>query len=162
MIPSSWKLTFDPGGTPIVLLDIGERLAAQVEWGSRRGSQVVPLVRGDAPFLFDGRNTVVQISFEKVAAENGTRADTLKGVIRAMMAHTSLSKKPLRIEAEGVPECYWQAAAATVPDLTSKLVAERSGKGVRYTILLTGITEIDTELDPTPPADLTPTDPGNF
>jgi hypothetical protein len=159
---SNWKLTFDPGGTPIVLLDIGERLAEEVQWSSKRGSETIPLVDGPAPFLRDGKNVVTTISFEKTAAENAPRADTLKGVIRAMMAHSSLSKAPLRIEAEGVEDCYWQAAAATVPDLTSKLVAIRSGQGVRYTIHLTGITEVDTEDDPIPPTTPTPTDPGNF
>ena len=142
MIKSSWRLTWDPAGTPVVILAFGELLARQLEWPSAREAQVTPLAESGAPFLRDGGNVAITISFDKLGAEL-TRENVLKGVIRAAIGHTAFAKAPLKIEAEGVTDVYWLASAALMPDLSPRIEAARSAVGIRYSLILTGTAEVD-------------------
>ena len=162
MIKSSWKLTFDPSGTPAVLLAIGDLIASQIEWASRRGSEVITLVDSPVPFLRDGKNTSLQIGFDKLVI-GSVRSDILKGVIRGAMEHSAFGKKQLKIEAEGIVEAYWLASAALIPEVVPRLqVAGRTGVFTRYQILLSGISEVATGIPPLVPTPYSPTDPGGF
>ena len=162
MILSPWKLTFDPGGTPIVLLDFGQRLAGDIAWASRRGSEVIPLLDSDAPFLRDGKNLSLQISYQ-VLAEKASVPDMLKGVMRGITGHQALGKKPLKIEAEGVVEAYWLAPAAMVPDLTGSLPANGTiGNFKSHAVIMAGLAEVATGIPPLADPVFTPEAPGEF
>lgn len=159
---SSWKLTYDPAGTPQVLLDIGERLVSEIRWGSTRGAEVVQLVDAAAPFLRDTRNREVTVSFERIEPETD-HAAVCKAVMTRMIAHGSQVKKALKIEAAGVAECYWLAAACLVPDVETGIrVIGSHEMATGYKLIFASITEVDTTLDPLVTADPTPTDPGDF
>lgn len=162
MILSPWKLTYDPFGDAVVLLDFGERIAEDVVWASQRGTSVISLVRSPAPFLHDGRNVSLRASYRKlITAETPT--NLLRNVMSGLISHQALAKKPLKIEAKGIVEMYWLAAAAMVPQ--ANMSTARSGRMANvyeYEIIAAEITEHSTGLEPIPAPPYTPQDPGKF
>ena len=85
-ILSNWKLTFDPAGTPRVLLDFGQKMVQELRWPVRRGLEVVDIAEAAAPFLRVTGNAVVALSFEVFADE----------------ATDALSRRALRASHNGV------------------------------------------------------------
>ena len=162
-VRSSWKLTWDPDGTPVVLLDIGDRIAAEVPWPSERGAEVVDVVDAAAPFLRDSGNQAISISYERIEAGTGSHASVCKAIMARLIQHGTLAKKPVKIEATGVAEVHWMAEAALAPRMEPGIrVSGRSEYATRYTLILAGITAVDTELDPLDLPESTPVDPGNL
>ncbi len=162
-VRSSWKLTWDPDGTPVVLLDFGDRLAAEILWPSERGSEVVALPDAVAPFLRDSGNRAITISFDRIEAGAGSHASVCKAIMVRLIQHGTLDKKPLKIEAVGVVETTWLATACLAPRMEPGIrVSGRSEWATRITLILAGITAVDTAEDPLDLPENTPADPGAF
>lgn len=162
-VRSSWKLTWDPSGTPVVLVDIGDRMVAEIPWPSDRGGEVVELPDAAAPFLRDSGNRVITISYERIEPGSGSHASVCKAIMARLIQHGTLDKKPVKIEAAGVADVYWLAAAALAPRIEPGIrVSGRSEFATRYTLILTGITAVDTEEDPLDLPESTPADPGTL
>lgn len=161
-VRSSWRLTYDPAGTPVVLLDIDDRLASEIRWGSTRGGETVALLDSAAPFLRDSGNRAVSVSFERMEPST-THAALCKAVMARLISHGGLVKKPLKIEAKGVAECHWLASACLVPMVEPGiLVKGKAEMATRYSLVFASIAEVDTELDPLEIPAFTPADPGDF
>lgn len=112
-VTSKWKLTLDPDGTPIVLVAIGDKLEDEIDFGGSREAGVTPKVRSAAPHLHDGMNVVADIAFARYL-DTATDAERRTAIMRDMLSALSLGKKPLKIEADGVWDKYWQFAEALV------------------------------------------------
>jgi hypothetical protein len=74
-----------------------------------------------------------------------------------------MAKKPLKIEVEGVAECYWLATQCLVPTMEPGIRVMGVPEMVtRYSIVFASISEVDTEEDPLEIADPSPSAPGDF
>jgi len=101
MIASDWKLTLDPAGTPLVLLDYGEMLEAELEFSGRRGVTLTPLVRSADPRMRDGKNLSVTFAF-RVYRPADTWPLARAAAMATALAALEKTKAPLRIEAAGL------------------------------------------------------------
>jgi hypothetical protein len=113
MIASNWKFTFDPAGTPRVLLDYGQKIMAEPAYTLDQTLEVVPLVDAAAPFLRLGKNAVVSFQLE-IVTDLSTDALARAAVMASIIAAQTAARKPLRIEAYGVTATYWQFANAVI------------------------------------------------
>ena len=141
MIVSNWKFTYDPTGTPLVLLDYGTLLADEIVWSIQRGMEVVDLVDAAYPFLRAKGNSLVTINF-KVSKEETTDQLARIAMLDSLVAVNLLTKKPLKVQVYGVSAgTYWTFADAyisaheTTPDRDSTA----SSLIKKYTITATGL-----------------------
>lgn len=141
MTTSNWKITWDPAGTPLVLVDFGQKLLSEPVFSLAQGEEPVTLVDSAAPFLRPCGNAVVNITLE-TAADAASDALARAAIMRAIIA-TATSRKPLRVEASGYTTGYWQFAAAVVTSLAPQRHMETPA--ARHTaawqITATGLTE---------------------
>ena len=141
MIVSNWKFTYDPLGTPLVLLDYGALLADEIVWSIQRGMEVVQLVDSAAPFLRASGNSVVSISF-KVSQEESADSTARTKMLDSIIAVDALIKKPLKVQAYGViATTYWTFANAYITghEATPDRDAAASALYKSYTITATGL-----------------------
>jgi hypothetical protein len=114
MIYSSWKLTYDPAGTPVVLVNYGDLLESdELDPALEKTVEVVSLVDAAAPFIRVGKNAVTSFSL-RVLSFGATDLAARSAMLDAIITAQTATKKPLRIEVEGVTGYYWQWANATV------------------------------------------------
>jgi hypothetical protein len=118
-ISSLWKLTYDPAGTPIVLLDFAEWIEEELRFPLQRGVEAIPLVDAAAPFLRSTGNASVQISVAKsriVAGYSAISADTAarEAELDALIALAATTKKPLQIQISGFTDHYWRFASCVL------------------------------------------------
>ena len=101
MIASDWKLTLDPGSTPLVLLDYGQMLDRELAFSGQRGVRVTPLVRSAAPHLQDGKNVSVTLSF-RVHLSAASWALARAAAMATALAALAKAKAPLRVATTGI------------------------------------------------------------
>lgn len=141
LVQSKWKLTLDPAGTPKVLLNFGDKIDDELSFPTKLGLEVVDLTDSAVPFLRPNGNNVVEISwkvYSDVSTDVLSRADVLDSLI-AVLAYT---RKPLRIEIDGVTTGYWQFANAFVTEFepTRHLSSPAARAGKSYSATCVGLT----------------------
>jgi len=143
MLLSNWKLTFDPAGTPLVLLDYGAKIAGELRFPLRRGLEVVDLVGASEPFLRATGNSVVSLQFEVFKDETLDKT-ARQSVMESLIAVNMRTRKPLKIQVYGITDRYWQFANAYVnehnPGRYLEAPTARLVKG--YTITCTGLAQV--------------------
>ena len=114
MTSSNWAITYDPAGTPLVLVAFHAMLESdELEPQLEKTTEVVPLLDAPAPFLRIGKNAVTTFFFRVISVydtDANARAAMLDGLIAAQTA----TKKPLRLQIFGISGYYWQFANATI------------------------------------------------
>lgn len=142
-ILSNWKLTYDPAGTPLVLLDVGWKVAGELRFPLKRGLEVVDLAEAAAPFLRPAGNSVVTIQFE-VFKDESLDKTARQAVMESLIAVNALGKKPLRIEISGITDRYWQFSNAYLHEHNPAryLEAPVARRVLGYTITATGLTQV--------------------
>lgn len=141
-IISNWKLTLDPAGTPLVLVNYGDKLVDEVSFSWTRGVGVESLVRSAAPHMEDEQNVSATITFDRYD-DSDTDANVRKALMQSLLTALTLAKKPLRIEVQGIADRYWTCAEALVSSYRPGRYVG-SGKPRRltgYQILATGLSE---------------------
>jgi hypothetical protein len=110
MTKSLWKLTFDPSGTPLVILDQGDALDDELRFSLVKGLEVVELENSAAPFLRSRRNSVFNIEFERriIAASDAAARSAL---LDWQISLADYGKKALKCEFTGEND-YWTFANA--------------------------------------------------
>lgn len=145
-IASRWKLTFDPAGTPLVLVALGDLIDSELDWGLGRSIEVVPLAAAAAPFIRPATNNVYQLDFTVFKVESTDEA-ARRAVMDALRTTDDLVKKPLRVEigTESGLETgyYYQFASAAVRSLNAfrDVDAPRPRWGRRFSIVATQLTK---------------------
>ena len=114
-IASNWRVTFDPSGTPLVLLAYGDEIEGEPRWPLGRGLEVVPIVDGAAPFLRPTGNSSVNLRIDIYKPET-TDALARAAVLDSLIAINLLGRKPLKIEVYGVTDRYWLFANCYIPN----------------------------------------------
>jgi hypothetical protein len=142
-VQSNWKLTLDPAGTPLVLVAVGDRLADEVAMDFQRLANLIPLVRSAAPLLKDGKNVSGTIGFSRYD-DSDTDANARKAQIQSALAALTLGVKPLKLEASGITDRYWQFASALVTTFRpAKYVGSPKARRLTsYQILVTTLSEV--------------------
>ncbi len=142
-IISNWKLTLDPASTAVVLVNIGDKLVDEIEWGMSREVLVEPLVRSDTPFLDDGGNASVSIGYARYD-DSDTDALSRQALLAAMLTAFATDPKILKIEVSGVTDRYWQFSAALVTSYKPGryLNSSRSRRITSCNLLAAGMTQV--------------------
>lgn len=104
---SNWKLTFDPQGVALVILDFGDILTDELKFPLKRGLDVVNIGESDEPFLRPTGNAATVINFDVLTAE-ATDGLARQRMLNHMLLVDSLPRKPLRVEVYGINNCYWE------------------------------------------------------
>lgn len=125
MTKSLWTLTFDPAGTPLVILAAGDALDEELRFSLRKGLEVVDLEASDAPFLRPRRNSVREISFQRrIIAANDIAARA--AVLDWQITLENYGKKALRCQFTGEDD-YWTFAQAAITEATTwRKVADKN------------------------------------
>ena len=142
-LTSNWKITFRPGGSPIVLVNYGDEIDAEPTWPLRKGLSVINLVDADAPFLKPMGNAAVTLAF-KVFSDETLDKDARQEVMESLLAWAALGKEELKIEINGITDRYWKFADAYVTEHTPIRWMEAGTARVckSYSVTATGLEQV--------------------
>lgn len=139
-IASNWKITFDPDGSPVVLVNVGDIIDGELRFPMKRGLEVVEITDGDAPFLRPTRNiaTTLDISVEEIAL---TDKDARVALMGSLTSVEGLGKKPLKIEVSGITDRHWEFANSYIENVTPERLVESAKPRIlkTYQITATGL-----------------------
>jgi hypothetical protein len=141
-ISSNWKLTFDPAGTPLVLLNYTDLIEGEPRFPLAKALEVIPIAEAD-PLLRDQQSRVHTIQFEVYAS---AASDQLarRAIMESLVAAGPLGRKPLRLQINGITDRYWQYASAFIeahnPGMYVEPNVARLVKG--WTIKATGLSQV--------------------
>lgn len=122
MLSSPWKISF--GTSPVVILDFGERLLEEIDWGGARVGEVVNLVDGAAPFIRDAKNVSYKIKFS-VQRDSGSDIDSRTAMLDGLIAFAGRTAAILKVQAAGIATFpYWQFSRC--------LITANNFKGLTY------------------------------
>ena len=128
MISSNWKMTYDPDGSALVLLDFGDLIDDEPRFAFSTGLDVVALVDSASPFLRATGNGVYEISFRRLLAAASDQA-ARGAALDWLASNDALAKAPLKIEMlEGTYATYQFSGAVITRHETQRLVASRSAR----------------------------------
>jgi hypothetical protein len=151
-IRSAWKFTLDPDGTPVVILDFGDRIASEPEFNTRRGHELIEILQSDAPFLRDLRNLSGTVRIHRIAGPGETDAAARTAILDAAAAVLSKGKTTLRIDVQGNTTHHWLATQAMLIAATGTIkihIATRRDNTVD--IVFAGLSKIANPPPPPPP-----------
>jgi len=142
-IESCWRLTFDPTGTPLVLVAYGDELEGEPRWPLGRGLEVVPLVDSVWPFLRPTGNGSVSLRIDLCKAE-ASDAESRAAVLDSLIAINLLGKKPLKIEVLGITNRYWIFANCCIPNFDPSIYLDGAPAShlKSYTLTCTGFSRM--------------------
>jgi len=124
MISSCYKLTYDPAGTPVVILDYGDRIGDELEYALAKTVEVISLVDAAAPFIRVGKNAATSFSIMR-AVDSPTDHEARAAILNSIVDAQTATKKPLKIEVLGYTDGrYWQFANATITTHKAKRYLE--------------------------------------
>lgn len=140
MLSSNYTLTYDPAGTPVVLVTVGDMLESELEFSLQKSVEVVELIDAAAPFIRVGKNAVVTFQVRRYTTA-ATDADARAAVLNALITAQTATKKPLKIQVSG-SSGYWQFANATIKgSLATRFLESRVARWVQtWEIVATGLT----------------------
>lgn len=111
------KLTFDPGGTNSVLLNIGDFIVdGPLRPSHRLGREITPSPDSVYPAIFDTLNHSFTLKFGRVDDTAATRTAAMKAVFDAIITENSRGVKALKIEISGLTGHYYTVAQCAVTD----------------------------------------------
>ena len=139
MISSPWKITC--GST--VILDYGERLDDEIDWGGSRVSEVVNLIDADTPFIRDAKNKTFTIKFQ-VQRDSGSDAASATAMLDGLIAWGGLTTAILKVQRQGITTFpYWQFARCLITATNAKGRAVGLGLNLTtYQITAAGLTKV--------------------
>lgn len=143
MTASAWKLTYDPAGAATVLLNYGDMLESdELEPQLDKSVEVVELIDAPAPFLRIRKNAVITFSI-RVLVTAGSDAAARAAMLDSLVAAQTATKKPLKVEVEGITDAYWQFASATVKTHRPRRAANwpEAGNWKQWDLICTGFTK---------------------
>jgi len=98
-IKSNWKLTWDPTGTPLVLLDYGDRMQAEPVLNQPHESELVSFSRALNPVGFHYGNVGHYLSFSR-AVDHASVEDARDSILAHLLVTGALRVATLKIEVQ--------------------------------------------------------------
>lgn len=148
-IASRWKITYDPAGSnPVVLVDNGQQIDAEIPWSVERPMEVVPLVDSAVPFIRPSGNASFRIdftAFESRSTDYEARFESM-----AWLEYwQTLPKKPLKIQfataAGGVLSLpYFIFSSCFISSFQPSRIIENGSPilAKKYSIIAAGLTRV--------------------
>ncbi len=140
-IASNWKLTYDPTGTPAVLLNYGDELLEEPELALRRGLEVVP-IEGAVPLLrptlADQYEASLGVIF-KSSTDALARHDMLNAFTNRYDGTTVI---PLRLEVTGLTTARFDWASAFIHSVSVRRHVDDSTDGSAAWLLRISFTAV--------------------
>ncbi len=113
-LSSNWKLTFDPSGTPLVILAYGQMIDAELAWTLQATCEEVEPVDSEDLFLRDGRIRRYALAVKTYTTESLDLTARVNAM-QSLIAVSALTRKPLRLEIQGhTPGKYWQWSSSFI------------------------------------------------
>lgn len=143
MIKSNWKLTFDPGGTPLVLLDYGNLVEGEVFPAMSKPAEVTPLAGASAPFIRDLGNRSFRLGFAVILDAADDKA-MRQEMMTSLVTVGPLARKVLKVQINGITDRYWKYANAFITEHSPEPVVTSAGARVkkRYTVIATEFSQV--------------------
>lgn len=125
-LTSNWKLTYDPDGTPKVILAFDQEFLREPRYQLRRGLEVIPIPDA-VPFLRPTLADVYDYSVLMVFSAS-TDAVARKNMMEELLDSAGRTRKPVRLDIAGQTDRYYQWASvfihlSAVERLTTEAVA---------------------------------------
>lgn len=143
-IESNWKLTFDPNGAALVLLQYRDLVDTELAWSLKKPLQVTQLDEASAPFLRHAGNAVVNLSF-RVFTDQAVDMTARRNILDSLIEVTATTKKPLRVSVLGITEVtgtYWEFAHSYITEHSPLRDPESDGLTRSYSITATGLVRV--------------------
>lgn len=139
-IRSTWKLTFDPSGSPKVLLNYGDLMDDEISPGLTKPAELVELADAVAPFIRIKLNRSYRLGFT-IYQDKASDAAMRKAVFDSLIEVDSLGRKPLRVESNAGMGGYFQFSNAFITEHEPRPSVESGGARLvrSFTILATGL-----------------------
>lgn len=138
---SNWKLTYDPSGTPAVLLDYNMELTDEPEMSLRRGLEVVTIPYG-TPFLRPTKSDIYEVGVS-IMRSSSTDAFARRDMINQFVDRYDQTKRvPIRLEAANLTDRYYQWSAAFIHSASVKRVVTEGEDGDATWLLKFGFTAV--------------------
>ena len=122
-VKSAWKLTWDPTGTPLVLVDFDDRMIEEPTFPQTHEIQAQPFLRANFKTTWDRGNVHFETTFSKVSSF--TTPQSLRNyalsqsVIIAALRHSTLK---IEVENGDTYELRNASISASSPVLSSDIV----------------------------------------
>jgi hypothetical protein len=127
-VASNWKLTYDPTGTPAVILDFDMLMADEPEMSLRRGVEVIGIPYG-APFLRPTLNDVYEVGVS-IVRTSSTDAFARRDMLNSFVdRYDQTTRVPMRLEARDLTDRYYQWSAAYIHSASVKRLVNEGGDG---------------------------------
>lgn len=141
MIQSLWTLTFDPAGTPLVLLSAGEAIEDELRFNVQKGLEVVELESSAAPFLRPRGNVAHTLEFDRRIVAT-TDAAARAALLDWQVTFAALGRKPLKCQFTGDDD-YWTFSNSfiTAARTWRKVVDKSPAYILSVSITATGLTK---------------------
>lgn len=140
-ILSNWKLTYDPTGTPAVLLDYGAELAEEPEFSLRRGLDVIRIPYG-IPFLRPTLHDVYEVLIS-IEHSSETDANARRDMVEQLTDfYDQTTKMPMRLEASGLTTRRYQWASSFIHTASVRRAVNSGGDGEAKWLLKIGFTAV--------------------
>lgn len=138
LIVSTWKITFDPAGAAVVLLNYGDFLTDVIQPGQPRRAEVVDTEGSAAPFIRPVGNRISAFRYTRVR-EYATTALSNKAVMDWIRTIDPLGKKPLRIQSSLYSTGYdqWGVSWIENHDPKERVHSTRAFMEQSFSILVT-------------------------
>jgi len=122
-IKSAWRITWDPSGTPLVLLDYGDLMLAEPTFPQQHAIQSQPFLRSDFISTWDRGNVSFEMEVSRISAFT-TPAALRSYALSQSVTVAALRHATLKIEVEGgdVYELRNSSISASAPNLSKELV----------------------------------------
>jgi hypothetical protein len=111
------KLTFDPSGSALVLLDYGSAMPdGPLHFPQRNPASVENTPDSAYPLILDGLNSAFTIKFSVAADGAASPAESMRLVLDSLIAIGARGVKPLKIEVQGISGHHWLVAQCKITD----------------------------------------------
>lgn len=147
-IASRWKITYDPAGYNVVLVDNGQQIDAEIPWTVERPMEVVPLVDSAVPFIRPSGNASFRIDFTAFEVQ-GSDYNARFEAMAWLEYWQNLPKRPLKVQfgvaaggVYGFP--HFMFSSCLISSFQTTRIIE-SGKPIlakKYSIIAAGLTRV--------------------
>jgi hypothetical protein len=112
-IRSVWKITFNPGGSAVVLVDYDDLIDQELGISLAAACEVIEPVDSANAYFRDGQTRTFTTSI-KVYKTETLDVDARVAAMNSLLAAASYTKAPLRIQINGFSGHYWQFSSAFI------------------------------------------------
>lgn len=102
------KLTFDPGGANVVLLNFDDRLLdGPLKFPQRNGVDVTPTPDSPYPLILATLNSQFSMKFAKVESGAASQALAMAAALNSLITESARGVDQLKIEVQGISGHHW-------------------------------------------------------